>query len=91
MGLSYIVTGLFVALLFVFVFRRRFSGHFWSAAVVAIIGSFIGGLFDHFFDELIRMLTAINGVFNVFPPLIAASLVLVAFSALSQQKDDYGD
>jgi membrane protein YqaA with SNARE-associated domain len=90
-GLSYIVTGLFVALLFVFVFRRQFSGHFWGAAVVAVVGSFIGGLVDFFFDDLIRMLTAINGVFNIFPPLIAASLLLTVFSYLSERKDEYGD
>jgi len=90
-GLSYIVTGLVVALVFVYIFRRRFSGHFWGAAIVAVVGSFIGGLVEFFFDDVIRVLTAINGVFNIFPPLIAAALLLTVFSYLSERKDEYGD
>ena len=90
-GLSYIVTGLVVALVFVYIFRRRFSGHFWGAAIVAVVGSFIGGLVEFFFDDVIRVLTAINGVFNIFPPLIAAALLLTVFSYLSERKDGYGD
>lgn len=90
-GLSYIVTGFVVALLFVYVFRRRFSGNFWAAAVVAVSGAFIGGMIDFVFDDVIAILTSINGVFNIFPPVIAASILLTIFAGLSERNDEYGD
>ena len=90
-GLSYIVTGLILAVVFVYVFQRRFSAGFWGAAIVAVIGSFVGGLVEFLFDDVIEMLTSINGVFNIFPPLIAGSILLVLFAHLSERKDEYGD
>lgn len=78
-----------VAILFVYVFRRRFSGHFWAAAIVAIIGAFFGGVIDFLFSDIIEALTSINGVFNIFPPLITASILLFVFSDLSERKDEY--
>ncbi len=90
-SLSYIVTGFLVALFFVYVFRRRFTGHFWAAAVVAVIGAFLGGLVEYLFSDVIRTLASINGVFNIFPPVIAASIFLTVFSRLSEKGDEYGD
>jgi lipoprotein signal peptidase len=90
-GLSYFVTGLVVALLFVYLFHRRFTGRFWTAAIVATAGAFFGGLVDFLFRDVIEALTSINGVFNVFPPLIAASILLMIFASLSEKKDEYGD
>ncbi|MFA7566784.1 MAG: hypothetical protein WCY01_07130 [Alkalispirochaeta sp.] len=90
-SLSYIVTGFVVAVFFVFVFRRRFTGHFWSAALVAVIGAFLGGVVEYLLADVITKLASINGVFNVFPPIIVASIFLTIFANLSEQKDDYGD
>ncbi len=90
-SLSYIVTGFFVAILFVFIFRRHFIGHFWAAALVAVIGAFFGGVVEFLLADLIRILSSINGVFNIFPPIITASIFLIVFAHLSEQKDDYGD
>jgi membrane protein YqaA with SNARE-associated domain len=90
-SLSYLVTGFIVAIVFVYIFRRRFMGHFWAAALVAVIGAFIGGVVEYLLADLIRMLSSINGVFNVFPPIIAASVFLTIFAHLSEHKDDYGD
>jgi len=90
-GLSYFVTGLVVALLFVYLFHRRFTGRFWTAAIVAVAGAFFGGLVDFLFHDVITALTSINGVFNIFPPLIAASILLMIFATLSEKKDEYGD
>ena len=90
-GLSYIVTGFAVAMLFVYVFRRRFSGNFWVTAFVAVSGAFIGGVVDFLFDDIIALLTSINGVFNIFPPVITASILLMVFTALSERSDEYND
>ncbi len=88
-GLSYLAIGTLLALLYVYVFRRRFSGQFWGAALVAIAGAFLGGLVDFLFRDIIERLSAINGVLNIFPPIIAASIVLSIFAALSERKDEY--
>lgn len=90
-ALSYIVTGFVVALLFVYVLRRRFSGNFWAAVLVSVIGAFVGGVVDFLFDDIIAALTSINGIFNIFPPLIAAAILLTIFANLSEGKDQYGD
>lgn len=88
-GLSYMAIGAAMALIYVYVFQRRFSGQFWGAAIVGIIGAFLGGTTDFLLSDLIAWLSSINGVLNVFPPIIAAGLVLSFFASLSERKDDY--
>lgn len=88
-GLSYLVIGMVIALIYVYVFRRRFAGKYWGAAVVAIAGAFLGGLTDYLFSDLIETLSSVNGVLNVFPPIIAAAVILSAFASLSERKDRY--
>lgn len=88
-GLTYILIGFFLALIFVFVFRRTFFGHFWGAALVAIIGAFAGGVFDLAFHDIVQRLTSINGIINIFPPTILAGIVLSLFARFSESKDTY--
>lgn len=85
------VIGLTLALVYTLILRRRFSGDFWGAAVVAIIGTFLGGLVDYFFGDTIQQLTSINGVLNIFPPLIAGALLLNIFARMSEHKDTWDD
>jgi membrane protein YqaA with SNARE-associated domain len=78
-----------MALVYVYIFQRRFSGSFWGAATVAVMGAFLGGLVDYLFADLIAQLSAINGVLNIFPPIITAAILLSLFAALSERKDEY--
>ncbi|TVR69794.1 MAG: hypothetical protein EA427_07335 [Spirochaetaceae bacterium] len=88
-GLSYVVIAFALAILYVYGFRRSFAGNFWGALAVAIVGAFLGGLVDYLFSDLIERLRSVNGVLNVFPPIIAAAIVLSIFAALSERKDTY--
>ena len=88
-GLSYLAIGLLLALVYVYVFRRNFAGRFWGAAVVAVSGAFLGGLIDFLFHDLIERLQSVNGVLNIFPPVITATVVLSLFAALSERGDEY--
>jgi len=88
-GLSYVALGALMALLYVYGFRRRFSGSFWGAAMVAVIGAFLGGLVDFIFADLISTLSSINGVLNIFPPIITAAILLSVFARLSERDDEY--
>jgi membrane protein YqaA with SNARE-associated domain len=87
--LSYVVIAFALAILFFYGFRRRFAGNFWGAVSVAIIGAFLGGLVDYLFSDIIQELRSINGILNIFPPIIAATLVLSVFATLSERKDTY--
>lgn len=89
LGLSYLVIAFAVSILYVYGFRRSFAGNFWGALTVATIGAFLGGLVDYMFSDIIAQLRSINGVLNIFPPIIAAILVLSVFASLSERKDTY--
>ncbi len=88
-GLSYVAVGALMALIYVYVFRRHFSGSFWGATLVAVIGAFLGGLVDFLFADLISTLSSINGVLNIFPPIITAAILLSVFAGLSERNDEY--
>ncbi len=88
-GLTYVLIGFALALLYVFIFRRTFFGSFWGAALVAVVGAFAGGVFDFAFRDVIERLSSINGIINVFPPTIAAGLLLSLFARFSESKDTY--
>lgn len=88
-GLSYAVIGFALAAVFVYILRRRFTGDFWGAAFVATAAAFIGGLIDFFFADIIEILSTINGVLNIFPPIIAAAIALSVYATLSEKKDPY--
>lgn len=88
-GLSYIAIGAVLALVYVYVFRRRFSGSFWAATLVAVAGAYLGGLVDFLFADIIEALSSVNGVLNLFPPIITAAILLSIFAHLSERKDEY--
>jgi len=55
----------------------------------ATVGAFLGGVVDFFFADIIEWLSSINGVLNIFPPIIATVLLLSIFAYLSERKDTY--
>ena len=88
-GLSYLVIAFALTLMYVYGFKRSFSGDFWGAFLVAAVGAFLGGVIDFFFADIIQWLSSINGILNIFPPIIAAVLLLSIFAYLSERKDTY--
>jgi H+/gluconate symporter-like permease len=87
-ALTYIVIAFAVALLFVFLFRRRILGHFWGALIVALLGAFIGGVVDYLFHDIIEALRNLNGAVNIFPPLIASVILIRLFAHFSERSDE---
>ncbi len=88
-GLSYALIGFALAAFYVFVLHRRFTGDYWGASLIATGAAFLGGLIDFFLADIIAALRSINGVLNIFPPLIAAAIALSVFAFLSEKKDPY--
>jgi uncharacterized membrane protein YeaQ/YmgE (transglycosylase-associated protein family) len=86
-GLTYLLIGLGSAILFYYIFQKQFLGNFWGALLVGLIGSFLGGVIDLFFADIIEALANINDSVNIFPPLITAVLLLVIFSKISEGRD----
>ncbi len=81
-GLTYIVIGFAITLWFYYVLRRPFLGRFWGALVLGLIGAFLGGVVDFYFDDLIHRLANLNNV-NIFPPLITSFILMWVFSAVT--------
>ena len=90
-ALSYLAIGTLIALIYVFVLRRRFAGQLWGAVIVAVIGAYAGGLVEFIFHDIIARLSSIAGVLNIFPPIISAAVLLSIFAILSERKDEYED
>lgn len=88
-GLTYLVIGFGITLLFYFGFKKRFLGNFSGALVVALIGSFLGGVIDFFFADLIHTLANLNDSVNIFPPLLMSLFVIWLFSRISSHRDHY--
>jgi hypothetical protein len=86
-ALTYIVIAFAVALLFVFLFRKRILGHFWGALIVALLGAFLGGVVDYLFHDVIEALRNLNDAVNVFPPMIAAFILLRLYAYFSERSD----
>ena len=78
-GLIYFIIGFGVALITYYVFRKDVIGHFVGALVVGLIGSFLGGVIQYFFSDIIKYLTNLNNSVNVFPPLITSGILLWIF------------
>ena len=89
-ALIYAILGFATAVFFYFMLKRDIFGGFWGALIIALVGSFAGGVFGYLFDDLIVRLTRLNGMVNIFPPLITAFISIWVFSSLSekQKKDD---
>lgn len=88
-GLSYLVIGIVLAVIYSVVLRRHFAGRIWGAALVAVVGAFLGGIVDLLFSDLIEQLSAIRGVLNIFPPIITSVIALNLFASLSEHRDSY--
>lgn len=87
-ALTYVVIGFAVALLFFYVFRKRFLGSFWGALIVALVGAFLGGLIDVLFGDLIERLANLYNTVNIFPPILTALLFIWVFSKISASRRD---
>jgi uncharacterized membrane protein YeaQ/YmgE (transglycosylase-associated protein family) len=87
-GLIYILIGFGVTLVFYYVFKKSFLGSFWSGAIVGIVGSFTGGFIDHFFKNIISLLSNLFGAINIFPPLFTAIFFLWLFHVLTKTSSD---
>jgi hypothetical protein len=85
-GLIYIIIGFFFALLYYFVLRKPLLGRFAGALVVAVVGSFFGGVIEYLFSDLIAFFTNFAGVVNVFPPIIVTVIFLHILSLAGGDK-----
>ncbi len=86
-GLIYTTLGVAVALTWVYAFGRQFLGGLWGALIVAVLGSFLGAVFEHLFSDMIGLLTDVGGV-NIFPALAAAIVVIAVFAAVCEHGTD---
>ncbi len=85
-GLTYLAIGFAVALLFHYVFRKPVLGRFWGALIIALVGSFLGGIIEFFFADIIEILTNLNNAVNIFPPTIAAFVLLAVFAKINERR-----
>jgi len=85
-GLIYTIIGFFFALLYYFVFKKPIFGRFVGALIVALVGSFFGGVVEYLFSDLIHSLTNFAGVVNIFPPIIVSIIFLQIFSSVGAGK-----
>lgn len=74
-GLTYCTIGFASAFFVYFVLRKTTLGNFWGALAVGFVGSFLGGILNYVFGDVIERLSDFNSV-NVFAALFV-SLVLV--------------
>jgi uncharacterized membrane protein YeaQ/YmgE (transglycosylase-associated protein family) len=87
-GLTYLVIGFGVTLLYYYGFRKRFLGNFWGALIVALVGSFLGGAINFFFEDIIYALANLNDSVNIFPPLITSFIVIWIYARISDTRGD---
>ena len=85
-GLIYFIVGFTVALFFYFILKKPILGRFWGTLVIALVGSFLGGIIEFFFADLIEKLTNINNSVNIFPPIITSFIIIWCFSLVSKDK-----
>ena len=85
-GLVYLLVGFSVALISYFGFKKRFFGNFWGALAVCVLGSFLGGVFEVLFRDVIHRLANINNSVNIFPPIISAVILAAIFTHVSEKR-----
>ncbi len=81
-GLTYVTIGVAAAVFYFFILRKPMLGKFWGALVVGLIGSFVGGLVDQLFQNVIKDLSDFNSV-NVFAALGTSLLMIWLLSKAS--------
>ena len=84
-GLTYLTIGMASAVYFPFILRKPMLGRFWGALIVGLIGSFLGGLIDQLFPEIIAQLSDFNSV-NIFAAVITSLLLIWILSKVSASK-----
>lgn len=85
-AIIYLLIGVVVAIAVVFVFKKNVLGKFWGALLVAVVGSFLGGFIEYVFEDIIAFLANLNGVVNVFPPLLTAVILLLILARISDKR-----
>jgi uncharacterized membrane protein YeaQ/YmgE (transglycosylase-associated protein family) len=87
-GLIYFIIGFGSAIICYYIFKKDVIGHFIGALIVGLIGSFLGGVIEFYFADIITLLTNLNNSVNIFPPLITAGLLLWIFVKVSERSID---
>ena len=87
-GLIYFIIGFGSAILCYYIFKKDVIGHFIGALIVGLIGSFLGGVIEFYFADIITLLTNLNNSVNIFPPIITAGLLLWIFVKVSERSID---
>ena len=84
-GLIYLLIGFAVALLSYFAFKKMVLGNFIGALIVALIGSYLGGVLEFLLKDVINFLTNLNNSVNIFPPLISSIILMWIFTKVSEK------
>lgn len=87
-GLIYFIIGFGSAIMCYYIFKKDVIGHFIGALIVGLVGSFLGGVIEFYFADIIALLTNLNNSVNIFPPLITAGLLLWIFVKVSDRSVD---
>ncbi len=85
-GFIYAIIGFAIALIYYFLLRKPVFGRFMGALIVALVGSFFGGVIEYLFADIIVALSDFAGVVNIFPPLIVSIIFITIFSNVSAGK-----
>ena len=84
-GLIYLIVGFSVALVSYFIFKKMVLGKFLGALVVALIGSYLGGVLEFVLKDIIYFLSNLNDSVNVFPPLITSIILMWIYTKVSDR------
>ena len=84
-GLIYLLVGFAVAIVSYFLFKKIVLGKFLGALVVALIGSYFGGVLEFVLKDIIDFLTNLNDSVNIFPPLITSIIFMWLYTKVSEK------
>jgi len=79
------VVGMGAGIFYYFILKKQLLGRFLGALVVGLVGSFLGGVINYFFKDILANLSDVNDV-NLFAALITALILLGIFSKVSTNK-----
>ena len=84
-GLIYLLIGFAVALISYFAFKKMVLGNFLGALIIALIGSYLGGVLEFVLKDVIAFLSNLNNSVNIFPPLITSIILMWVFTKVSKK------
>ena len=84
-GLIYFTVGFAGAIYFFFILKRPMIGKFWGALIVGVIGSFLGGVADRVFSDIIARLSDFQSV-NIIAALLCSLLMIWILAKVSSPK-----